>query len=74
MAVNRKPLSELLSEIQMGNDITNRAISGQGFDPRGGIGVAAAQIATAGIGAWAQNRARKDIRTKITLGKTRLVS
>jgi len=61
MAVNRKPLSELLSEIQMGNDITNRAISGQGFDPRGGIGVAVAQIATAGIGAWAQNRARKDI-------------
>jgi len=61
MAVNRKPLSQLLSEVQMGQDITNRAISGQGFDPQGGWGVAAAQIATAGIGAWAQNRARKEI-------------
>lgn len=61
MAVNRKPLSQLLQEVQMGEDITNRAISGQGFDPQGGWGVAAAQIATAGIGAWAQNRARKEI-------------
>ena len=61
MAVNRKPLAQLLQEVQTGEDITNRAVSGQGFDPRGGWGVAAAQIATAGIGAWAQNRARKEI-------------
>jgi len=61
MAVNRKPLAQLLQEVQTGEDITNRAISGQGFDPQGGIGVAVAQIATAGIGAWSQNRARKDI-------------
>lgn len=61
MAVNRKPLAQLLQEVQTGEDITNRAIRGEGFDPRGGWGVAAAQIATAGIGAWAQNRARKEI-------------
>jgi hypothetical protein len=64
MAVNRKPLAQLLQEVQTGEDITNRAIRGEGFDPRGGWGVAAAQIATAGIGAWAQNRARKEIAEK----------
>lgn len=69
MAVNRKPLSQLLSEVQMGEDITNRAISGQGFDPQGGWGVAAAQIATAGIGAWAQNRARKEIAEQEVAGQ-----
>ena len=64
MAVNRKPLAQLLQEVQTGEDITNRAIRGEGFDPRGGWGVAAAQIATAGIGAWAQNRARKESRKR----------
>jgi hypothetical protein len=43
MAVNRKPLAQLLQEVQTGEDITNRAIRGEGFDPRGGWGVAAAQ-------------------------------
>jgi hypothetical protein len=50
-----------LQQEAYGQALTNKAISGQGFDPQGGIGVAVAQIATAGIGAWAQNRARKDI-------------
>lgn len=56
MAVDRKLLQQALLQ---GQDITNRAISGEGFDPRGGWGVAAAQIATAGIGAYAQNKAKK---------------
>jgi hypothetical protein len=53
--------SEPNSQLDYGQSLINKAISGQGFDPRGGIGVAVAQIATAGIGAWAQNRARKDL-------------
>ena len=58
MAVDRKLLEQAL---QQGQDLTNRAIRGEGFDAKGGWGVAAAQIATAGIGAWAQNRAKKDL-------------
>ena len=53
--------SNSLQQEAYGQALINKAISGQGFDPQGGIGVAVAQIATAGIGAWAQNRARKDI-------------
>ena len=49
------------SQLEFGQNLINKAVSGQGFDPQGGWGVAAAQIATAGIGAWAQNRARKDL-------------
>jgi hypothetical protein len=56
--VNRKLLQQAL---QRGQQLSQRAISGQGFDPRGGVGVALAQIATAGIGAFAQNRARKQL-------------
>jgi hypothetical protein len=47
-----------------GQALINKAVSGQGFDPKGGVGVAVAQIATAGIGAWAQNTARKEIAEK----------
>jgi hypothetical protein len=56
--------SNSLQQEAYGQALINKAISGQGFDPRGGIGVAVAQIATAGIGAWAQNRARKDMAEK----------
>lgn len=53
--------SDASNRLRSGQEITESAIQGKGFDPRGGWGVAAAQIATAGIGAWAQNRARKDL-------------
>jgi len=56
MAVDRKLLQQAL---QQGEDITTRAIGGQGFDPRGGWGVAAAQIGTALVGAYSQNKAKK---------------
>jgi hypothetical protein len=52
------------AQLDFGQGLVNKAVSGQGFDPQGGWGVAAAQIATAGIGAWAQNRARKEIAEK----------
>jgi len=65
MAVNRELLKQALAE---GQQITNVAVSGQGFDPRGGWGVAAAQIAAAGIGAFAQNRARKQL-AELELGE-----
>jgi ribosomal protein L7/L12 len=52
------------AQLAYGQGLVNKAVSGQGFDPQGGWGVAAAQIATAGIGAWAQNRARKEIAEK----------
>ena len=52
------------AQLDFGQGLINKAVSGQGFDPQGGWGVAAAQIATAGIGAWAQNRARKEIAEK----------
>jgi len=58
MAVDRKLLEQALTQ---GQNISNRAVNGQGFDPRGGIPVALAQIATAGIGAFAQNRAKKQL-------------
>lgn len=57
-SVDRRLLQQAL---QQGQDISRRAVSGRGFDPRGGVGVLAAQLATAGIGAFAQNRARKQI-------------
>jgi hypothetical protein len=56
MAVDRKLLQQALLNAQ---GISKRAEAGTGFDPRGGAGVAALQIATAGIGAFAQNRAKK---------------
>ena len=62
------------AQLEFGQGLINKAISGQSFDPRGGIGVAAAQIATAGIGAWAQNRARKDIAEKEVNRQTQLSS
>ena len=58
MAVDRRILQQAL---QQAGQIQQGAASGQGFDPRGGYGVALAQIATAGIGAFAQNRARKQL-------------
>lgn len=66
--------SEPNSQLDYGQSLINKAISGQGFDPQGGIGVAVAQIATAGIGAWAQNRARKDIAEKEVNRQTQLSS
>jgi len=56
--IDRKLLQQAL---QQGKDISASAISGQGFDPRGGVGVLAAQLATAGIGKFAQNRAQKQL-------------
>lgn len=71
IAVQRTPIlpvtsqySDPAGQLAFGQGLVNKAINGQGFDPQGGIGVAAAQIATAGIGAWAQNRARKEIAEK----------
>ncbi len=56
--VDRKLLRQAL---QQGQQTTQGAIAGTGFDPRGGVAVAALQIATAGIGAFAQNRAKKQL-------------
>ena len=58
MTRNRELLKQELLRAQ---GISQRAISGEGFDPTGGVGVALLQIGTAGIGAFAQNRARKQI-------------
>lgn len=51
----------LEQELKKAQGFTEQAISGQGFDPRGGIPVLAAQLATAGIGAFARNRAEKGL-------------
>lgn len=56
--VNRRLLQQALQE---GQQISRAAITGQGFDPRGGVGTLVAQLATAGIGAYAQNKARKQM-------------
>lgn len=56
--VDRKLLQQALAQ---GQQISQAAATGQGFDPRGGVGVLAAQLATAGIGAFAQNKARKQL-------------
>ena len=55
MAVDRKILQQALANA---GQIQQRAVSGQGFDPRGGYGVLAAQLGTAAIGAFAEKRAR----------------
>jgi len=56
MAVNRELLQQ---ELQRARSVSDAATSGQGFDPRGGYGVLATQLATAGVGAYAQNKAKK---------------
>lgn len=56
--VDRKLLQQALKQ---GQDISRRATTGEGFDPRGGLGVLGLQLATAGIGAFAQNRAKKQL-------------
>ena len=58
------PYSDANAQLEFGQGLINKAVSGQGFDPKGGVGVAVAQIATAGIGAWAQNTARKELAEK----------
>jgi hypothetical protein len=58
MTVNRKLLEQ---ELARAGQITERAVSGEGFDPRGGYGVLAAQLGTAAIGAFAQKRAKDKI-------------
>ena len=71
------PLGDNANSLQQeayGQALINKAVGGQGFDPQGGWGVAAAQIATAGIGAWAQNKARKDIAEKEVNRQTQLSS
>lgn len=55
MAVDRKILQQALANA---GQIQQQAASGQGFDPRGGYGVLAAQLGTAAIGAFAEKRAR----------------
>lgn len=60
--VNRTASREALKQsLRVGQEISQRASTGQGFDPRGGIGVLAAQLGTAAIGAFAQSRARKQL-------------
>jgi hypothetical protein len=54
----------LQQELQRATGISDIATSGRGFDPRGGAPVLAAQLATAGIGAFAQNKARKQLATQ----------
>jgi hypothetical protein len=58
MTVNRKLLEQ---ELARAGQITQSAVSGEGFDPRGGYGVLAAQLGTAAIGAFAQKRAKDKI-------------
>ena len=55
MAINRKLLEQ---ELKKAGQITQSAVSGKGFDPRGGYGVLAAQLGTAAIGAFAEKKAR----------------
>ena len=55
MAINRKLLEQ---ELKRAGQITQSAVSGEGFDPRGGYGVLAAQLGTAAIGAFAEKKAR----------------
>ena len=58
MATNRELLQR---ELARAGQITQSAVSGEGFDPRGGYGVLAAQLGTAAIGAFAQKRAKDKI-------------
>jgi len=58
MATNRELLQK---ELQRAGQITQSAVSGQGFDPRGGYGVLAAQLGTAAIGAFAQKKAKDQL-------------
>jgi hypothetical protein len=55
MAINRELLQR---ELQRAGQIRQAAASGEGFDPRGGYGVLAAQLGTAAIGAFAEKKAR----------------
>jgi len=55
MAINRELLQK---ELARAGQIRQAAISGEGFDPRGGYGVLAAQLGTAAIGAFAEKKAR----------------
>ena len=55
MATNRELLQR---ELKRAGQIRQAAISGEGFDPRGGYGVLAAQLGTAAIGAFAEKKAR----------------
>lgn len=59
--VDRKLLQQALANAQ---NISKTAASGQGFDHRGGIAVLGAQLATAGIGAYAQHKIRKQMAEK----------
>ena len=62
MAVDRSLLRNALQQnLAQSQGISQRAMTGQGFDPRGGSSVALAQLLSAGIGAFAQNRAKKQI-------------
>lgn len=58
MATNRELLQK---ELQRAGQITQSAVSGQGFDPRGGYAVLAAQLGTAAIGAFAQKKAKDQL-------------
>jgi hypothetical protein len=58
--VDRKLLQQALKQGQQISQSATIAREGS-FDPRGGVGVLAAQLATAGIGAFAQNRAKKQL-------------
>ena len=55
MAINRELLQR---ELARAGQIRQAAASGEGFDPRGGYGVLAAQLGTAAIGAYIEKKAR----------------
>lgn len=69
MAINRKLLEQ---ELARAGQITQSAVSGEGFDPRGGYGVLAAQLGTAAIGAFAEKKARDKLMQQEELRKQKM--
>ena len=69
MAINRKLLEQ---ELKRAGQITQSAVSGEGFDPRGGYGVLAAQLGTAAIGAFAEKKARDKLMQQEELRKQKM--
>jgi len=69
MTVNRKLLEQ---ELARAGQIRQAATSGEGFDPRGGYGVLAAQLGTAAIGAFAEKKARDKLMQQEELRKQKM--
>mgnify|MGYP003675502365 CR=1 FL=1 len=51
----------LEQELKRAGEMSQKVVSGEGFDPRGGVGVLFAQLATAGIGRYQRNRVEKGL-------------